>query len=1098
MSEIDESDLSVADVLPTGTVTLLLADVEGSTRLWQTVPDEIAAAIARLDDVLGQIVPGHHGVRPVEQGEGDSFVLAFPRATDAVACALDLQRAPLAPIRVRIGVHTGDVQLRDEGNYIGTTINKTARLRDLGHGGQTLLSGAAAELVADNLPPNAWLVDLGTHRLRDLPRAERVVQLCHPDVAVEFPPLRVVEDAAAGRLPVHLTNFIGRRGELAELRDILADNRLLTLTGTGGVGKTRLALQLATTTAAEFAGGAWGVDLAPIPHPDVIAVTIALALGLPDQPGRSTLDNIVRSIGDRATLLVVDNCEHLLDGVAATVSELLARCPNLKVLTTSREPIGVAGEVSWRVPSLSFDDDAVALFTDRARRARPEFRITDDNIGVVCDLCRRLDGLPLAIELAAARVRALSLPEIIEGLNDRFRLLTGGSRMAVRRQQTLHASVDWSHALLTDEERALFHRISVFAGGFDLDATCFVCAGEDAERFHVLDELSLLVDKSLVVAEEKPRGTRYRLLETIRQYAQEKLGASGDGDAVRARHRDYYLAMTAALDAPKRTDYDQRLDQAELEMDNLRAALGWCLETHDRGKALTLASALVPLWRGRLRIREGQAWFDTVFGDISPGDETAIDRAIWARALADGAALGTWLGAAGSMQLAEQALAIAREVDDPALLARALTSYGLIACYSSATGPEAQACFDEAGRIARELGDFWRLSQIHAWQAYAAISAGDARAVRAAAEQGRDIADAIGNAFDSRECRLGLGWAQLMAADVPGAIALFREVLAESEAARALFLVPACLHGLGSALAYAGQVSEAREASHAAIAAETDVGGSMQGIGHSALTTTELAAGDAEAAFRAGETASQQMSTQEILAAGQRVRWAEAALATGDLAGARSWTDEAMPFTQGWHLAYALVMRARIALLEGRSAAADRDARQALSCIEDCGTYLQTPDALEALAAAVSDQGAHGDAARLLAAATAIRDRAGMVRFAVYEAGYQDLLATLRKELPPSEFDAAWAGGEALGIDEAITYATRSRASRERPGTGWASLTPAELDVVRLVCEGLGNKDVAARLFVSPRTVQAHLSHIYTKLGLSSRVQLVQEAARHS
>ena len=285
MSEIDESDLSVADVLPTGTVTLLLADVEGSTRLWQTVPDEMAAAIVRLDDVLSQIVPGHRGVRPVEQGEGDSFVLAFSRATDAVACALDLQLEPLAPIRVRIGVHTGDVQLRDEGNYIGTTINKAARLRDLAHGGQTVLSGAAAELAADSLPPDAWITELGTHRLRDLPRAERVVQLCHPDVGVEFPPLRVVEDAAAGRLPVHLTNFIGRRDEIAELRNILADNRLLTLTGTGGVGKTRLALQLATTTAAEFAGGAWCVDLAPIPHPDVIAVTIALTLGLPDQPG---------------------------------------------------------------------------------------------------------------------------------------------------------------------------------------------------------------------------------------------------------------------------------------------------------------------------------------------------------------------------------------------------------------------------------------------------------------------------------------------------------------------------------------------------------------------------------------------------------------------------------------------------------------------------------------------------------------------------------------------------------------------------------------------------------------------------------------------
>ncbi|MEZ0352620.1 LuxR C-terminal-related transcriptional regulator [Mycobacterium sp. pR1184] len=1085
----------MAEMLPTGTVTLLLADVEGSTRLWQTVPDEMADAVARLDQVLGRIVAEYRGVRPVEQGEGDSFVLAFPHATDAVACALALQREPLTPIRVRIGLHTGDVQLRDEGNYIGPTINKAARLRDLAHGGQIVLSGAATELAADCLPPNAWLIELGTHRLRDLPRAERVVQLCHPDISVEFPPLRVAEDAVTGRLPVHLTNFIGRRDEIVELRSLLADNRLLTLTGTGGVGKTRLALQLATTTATEFAGGAWCVDLAPIPHPGVIGVTMALALGLPDQPGRSTLDTVARFIGDRATLLLVDNCEHLLDGTAAVIAELLAHCPNLKVLATSREPIGVAGEVSWRVPSLSLHDDAVALFTDRARRARPEFRITDDSISVVRDLCRRLDGLPLAIELAAARVRALSLPEIVEGLNDRFRLLTGGSRLAVRRQQTLHASVDWSHALLTEGERALFHRTSVFAGGFDLEAACFVCGGEKAERFHILDELTLLVDKSLVLAEEGPRGTRYRLLETIRQYAQEKLGASGEGDAARGRHRDYYLTMATALDAPQRTDYDQRLDQAELEMDNLRAALGWCLETRDVERALTMASALVPLWRSRLRIREGQAWFDTVFAEIRPGEETAIDRAIWGRALTDTAGLGTWLGAVGSLQRAEDALAIARKLGDPALLARALTSYGLIAGYSSATGPEARACFDEAGRIAGELGDLWRLSQIHAWQAYAAISAGDARAVRAAAEQGRDIADAIGNAFDSRECRLGLGWARLMAADVPGAVALFREVLAESEAARALFLVPACLHGLGSALAYAGEISEARAASHAAIAAETDIGGSMQGIGHSALTTAELAAGEARAGLVASETARRQMSPQEILAAGQRVRWAEAALATGDFAAARTAIEESMPLTQGWHLAYALLTLARVALQEDRSVEADRLARQALSCVEDSGTYLQAPDTLEVLATAISHQGNHGEATRLLSAATAIRKTAGMVRFAIYDDGHRELLSTLRGEQGSDEFESFWAAGEILNIDEAIAFATRSRSQRQRPDAGWPSLTPAELDVVRLVCEGLGNKDIAARLFVSPRTVQAHLSHIYTKLDLTSRVQLVREAA---
>ncbi|MFQ2845009.1 LuxR C-terminal-related transcriptional regulator [Mycobacterium paragordonae] len=1098
MSEIDEMELGLPEMLPTGTVTLLLADVEGSTRLWQTAPGEMADAIARLDRALSQVVDKHDGVRPVEQGEGDSFVVAFTSATDAVACALDIQRAQLAPIRVRIGIHTGDVRLRDEGNYVGATINKAARLRDLAHGGQTVLSGAAAELVADGLPPGAWLVELGTHRLRDLPRAERVVQLCHQDVAVEFPPLRVTDDSAKGSLPVQLTNFIGRRDELTELRTVLSDNRLLTLTGAGGVGKTRLALELAAAVAGDFPGGAWCVDLAPIPHPDVIAVTVALALGLPDQPGLSTIGNVVRFVGDRAVLLVVDNCEHMLDGTSSIITQLLGRCPNLIVLATSREPLGVAGEVSWRVPSLSLDDDAIALFTDRAKRARPDFRVTDDNLGVVRDLCRRLDGLPLAIELAAARVRALSLPEIVVGLNDRFRLLTGGSRTAVRRQQTLHASVDWSHTLLTDAERKLFHSTAVFAGGFDLDAACSVCAGGLAERFHVLDQLTLLVDKSLVVAEQGRLGTRYRLLETIRQYAQEHLGASGDADAVRGRHRDHYLRMATALDAPQRNDYERRLDQAEVEMDNLRAALGWCLETRDIEPALMLASALVPLWRSRLRIREGQAWFDTVFAEVPPDDCAAVERAVWARALADAATLGTWLGAADSMELAERALTIAREVDDPALLARALTSYGLIAGYSSATGPEARACFEEAGRIARELGDLWRLSQICAWQAYAAISAGDARAVRAAAEQGRDIALAIGNSYDGRECRLGLGWALLMGADVPGAVAQFREVLAEAEDARAMFLAPACLHGLGSALAYAGQVGEARAAALAAIDAETDVGGSMQGIGHSALTLVELAAGDPRAALAASEKALRQMSSQVILASGQRVRSAEAAAALGEPDSARAWTDQAIPVAAGWHLAKGLQVRAQTSLAQGRHGDGERDARRSLACIADSGAYLQMPETLESLATAVTGRGAHSEAVQLLGAAASIRRRGGVVRFAIHDADYSAVLERLREALAANEFESAWAEGEALSIDDAIRFGIRAQGTRQRPDTGWPALTPAELDVVRLVCEGLGNKEIATRLFISPRTVQAHLSHVFTKLGLSSRVQLVQEAARHS
>ena len=319
--------------LPTGTVTLLLADVEGSTGLWQTQPEEMTAAVAQLDQAVSKAVSAHGGVRPLEQGEGDSFVVAFARASDAVACAVELQCAPLAPIRLRIGVHTGEVQLRDEGNYIGPTINRTARLRNLADGGQTVVSGTTSDLVADRLPAYAWLTDLGIHPLRDLPRPERVVQLCHPDLRNDFPPLRTPITVVLQHLPVQLTSFVGREAEIADVRQLLADNRLVTLTGAGGVGKTRLAVQVAAEMAGEFGEGVWFVDLAPITDPDTVAVTVARALGLPDQAGRSTMDTLTRFIGGRQILLVLDNCEHLLDASATLAIALLAGCAHLTAVS---------------------------------------------------------------------------------------------------------------------------------------------------------------------------------------------------------------------------------------------------------------------------------------------------------------------------------------------------------------------------------------------------------------------------------------------------------------------------------------------------------------------------------------------------------------------------------------------------------------------------------------------------------------------------------------------------------------------------------------------------------------------------------------------
>ena len=1095
MRAVSWGDLGVSE-LPTGTVTLLLADIEGSTRLWESQPQEMAAAVARLDRALCEIVAAHGGVRPVEQGEGDSFVVAFARASDAVACALQVQRAALAPIRLRIGVHTGEVQLRDDANYIGPTINRAARLRDLAHGGQTVLSGITHDLVVDRLPTDAWLSDLGTPRLRDLPRPERVVQLCHPDLQVEFPPLRTTSIVAAQHLPVQLTSFVGRAAQMAEVERLVAEHRLVTLTGAGGVGKTRLAVQVAAVMAEEFDAGVWYVDLAPITDPEVVPVAVARALGLPDQPHHSTLDTLTRFIGERQMLVVLDNCEHLLDTTATLALALLAACPGLTLLATSREPIGVAGEVTWRVPSLSLADEAIELFTDRARRVRPEFRVTDDNAAAVAEICRRLDGLPLAIELAAARIRALSAEEIVDGLHDRFRLLTGGARTAVRRQQTLRASVDWSHALLTEPERVLFRRLAVFLGGFELDAAQAVCGDGEVARYQVLDELTLLVDKSLVVAEHAGDTTRYRLLETVRQYALEKLGDSGEADEVRARHRDHYTSMATSmaclLKKPGHAGRRRRIEQAETEIQNLWAAFAWSREHADIELALRLASSLQPVWLARGRVQEGLAWFDSALTEQDAHLQVA--PAVRARALADKAELNVSIGVHDSMDQAEQALAIARELDDSTLVLRALIACGGVAVFNPGV---ARPYLAEAIELARAVGDRSRLSQILGWQAYGALLAGDPIAGGAAGQEGRDLADAIGNRYGARACRFCLGWAQMMRGDLVGAAAQFGELVADAEAADDVLWRVHGLFGQGYALAYQGDTSPARAAAGAAIEAAAELGGLVEGSCYAALALAALAAGDTAAASDASEVAWQKLSSQPTVAAVYVYPVAQTALARGDLTAARRRADEAVSATTGWHLSTALITRARVAIAQGKSEQAERDARDALAVAADVQAYLAVPEILECLATLAADAGSYREAARLVGAAEDIRQHNRAARFKLYDADYQAAVAALRNTMGEQDFDGAWAEGAGISIEEAIAYAQRGRGERKRPASGWTSLTPTERDVVRLVSEGLANKDIATRLFVSPRTVQTHLTHVYTKLGITSRVQLAQEAARH-
>lgn len=1090
----------VVSELPTGTVTLLLADVEGSTRLWESQPEEMTAALARLNRTVSKALAAHDGVRPVEQGEGDSFVAAFARASDAVACALELQRAPLAPIRIRIGIHTGEVQLRSgsggEGNYAGPTINRTARIRDLGHGGQTVLSGATEAMVIDRLPADTWLTELGSYPLRGVPRPERVLQLCHPDLRNEFPALRTSEATASHNLPVQLTSFVGRQTGLDEVCRLVAANPLVTLTGAGGAGKTRLAIEVAAGLAADFCDGVWFVELAPITNPVLAPIAVARTLGLPDQPGLSTMDTVLRLIKERKILLLLDNCEHLLDACGTMAAELLQACPHLTILATSREPLGVPGELSWLVPSLALSGEAIELFTDRARRVRPDFVVGEDNAALVTEICKRLDGMPLAIELAAARIRALSLRQILDSLHDRFRLLTGGARTAVRRQQTLRASVDWSHALLTEPEQMLFRRLAVFAGGFDLEAAQAVGADSEVQRYQLLDQLSLLVDKSLVVASETGTdtgaGMRYRLMETVRQYAQEKLGESGESGEVRTRHRDYYAATAATRESRGHSGDEELVAWAQTEIDNLRAAFAWSRENGELETALQLVLSLRPLWLLGGRGVEALTGLAAILAD---DDHSRIAPAVRVGAVAQQGTLSAFLAMPMELSQAQEALAVARELDDPALLTHALIACGMVGIYNP---DAAQRHFAEAIDLARAADDQWSLCEIFSYQATASFMAGEPVAARTAAEAGRDLADALGDHFFSRNNRVWGAVALMWQGDLSQATRVARGVADEAEAAADLTtaLFAHSVHSM--TLVFQGQATAGRAATQSALATADAIGGVSLDTVHGGFAYAALAAGDAAAARQEAEEAMRHTVPVREVFTRSSVPIAEAVLACGELAAARRWADETVAMVPGYWQMNALIVRAFVAMAQGEPDQAERDAHDALAIAARTQGYLRVADTLECLARLSANAGNHQYAARLLGGADTMRQRMGHPRFPMYQAGYDATVAVKWEALGQNIFDAAWANGAALSTEEAIGYAQRGRGERKRPTSGWASLTPTELDVVRLVGEGLPNKDIGTRLFISPRTVQTHLTHVYTKLGVSSRVQLAQQAARRN
>ncbi|NOH01888.1 MAG: tetratricopeptide repeat protein [Chloroflexi bacterium] len=1029
-------------MFPTGTVTFLFTDIEGSTKLWENHPEAMKTAHARHNQILQAAVEENRGY--VFQIIGDSFCCAFQHAEDAVRASILAQSALQAEdwgdavIKVRMGIHTGNADIQENGLYQGyLSLSRVQRLMSAGHGGQTLLSRATQELVRGALSDHAALRDMGEKRLKDLTQPENIFQLVIPDLPTDFPPLKTL-DIFRNNLPAQTTAFIGRENEIAEVKALIANHRIVTLTGSGGAGKTRLSLQAGAECLEAFTNGVWFVELAALTDASLITGAITSAMGLREKD--SDIQLLANTIGSHPTLLILDNCEHLIESCARLVERLTQACPKLHVLTSSREALGIPGEHPYRVPSLPFPDtkhlpplneiakcESVQLFVERVKTYVPSFSLTEKNASSVAQICSRLDGIPLALELAAARVKVMSVEQMASRLGDVFSLLTSGSRTALPRQQTLRALIEWSYDLLSESEKNLFRRLSVFSGGWSLEAAESIFGGEGGEA--ILDDLARLVDKSLVNKEEINGEARFHMLETIRQYAQFKLFASEEVEEVKDRHRDWFMQLAEEAEPILRTGGQLPwLERLEMEHDNLRAAMSWSIERKDVEQALRIPAALGYFWDIHGHYREGINWLTQAL----KVDETNAKQnhpLAWANAAHARFALSTAISRTLTHFQPEmdEVVRIYRESGEDFRLGHALYHAAYIPAYSGNID-KAQSAYEESLAVYERINDPWGIGACIHCLAHAAEHKGNTEEAFRLFDRSLEVLQPVGDRWSLYH---PVGDTARLAAnqgDLEAAKKVFHESIQTFEELGNRSWISNSLRGLARVYYLQGDYAVARGFLDKSLAiAEAISDASEAAWTQYRIGLIEWAVGQGERAHRnllSALTSIEKTGVLEDISllkafAGfmecfnGRVSQGREKIET-ELARMKSETPLDAHDILPW-FAHAL-------WLEKDIPRAKQTYLEALEGVNKMRWFIRVPECLEGLGKVAVTENDFARATRLFAAAEAMRDKMGTPIPPVMRGDYEAHAQTLRKKLE-KDFDSFWSAGRGMTIEEAASFA---------------------------------------------------------------------------